>query len=200
MRHPRRLRRRPIPWWAGALVLAGLTAVVVGRLTGDAAAARSRWGDTVAVAVATADVAPGEPLVAEVRRLPRALVPAGATTETTGVAAAHVAAGEVVVEARLAPAGTSPVAALVPPGWRALAVPSGDGLPLEVGDVVDVLATVDPQSSVPTVVVAREALVVHVGEQAATVAVPVELAPRVAFAVAAGAVALALSGASSPPG
>lgn len=188
------VRRRPVPWWAGALALAALTAVVVGRLAGDAAAEQARWGELVPAAVATADVAAGEPLFAEVRRLPRSVVPPGATTETVGIAAVPIAAGEVVLAARLAPAGTSAVAALVPPGHRALAVPSGDGLPVEVGDLVDVLATLDPEAAVPTIVVARSALVVHVGEASTTVAVPAEDAPRLAFALAAGAVALALSG------
>src|SRR5690349_18261321 len=94
------VRRRPVPWWAGALVLAAVTALVVGRLAGDAAAERARWGELVPVAVATADVAAGEPLAAEVRRLPRSLVPPGATTETAGVAAVAITAGEVVLAAR----------------------------------------------------------------------------------------------------
>lgn len=191
----RRLRRRPLPWWTGALVLAGATALLVGRLAGDAAAERERWGDTVAVAVATADVAAGEPVIAEQRHLPRSLVPDGAATSAGGaVATVAIHTGEIVLESRLAPAGTSPVAALVPPGHRAVAVPAADGLPLAVGDVVDVLATLDPESAQPTFAVARDAAVVHVGESAVTVAVPLDDAPRVAFALAVGAVTLALSG------
>lgn len=190
-----RLRRRPLPWWAGALVLAAVTATVVGRLVADAAAERDRWGATVQVAVATGDAAPGEPVRAELRRLPRSLVPPGATTAADGaVAAVALHAGEIVLEGRLAPAGTSAVAALVPAGHRAVAVPAGDGLPLAVGDTVDVLATLDPESARPTFPVARDARVVHVGEVAVTVAVTVDEAPRVAFALAAGAVTLALSG------
>lgn len=192
----RRLRlRRPLPWWSAVVVLAALTAVVVARLTAEAAAERDRWGDTVSVAVATADAAAGQPVVAELRRLPRSLVPDGAATSADGaVAAVALHAGEIVLEARLAPAGTSPVAALVPPGHRGVAVPAGDGLPLVAGDLVDVLVTLDPESARPTFAVASNATVVHVGESAVTVAVPVETAPRVAFAVAAGVVTLALSG------
>jgi Flp pilus assembly protein CpaB len=190
-----RLRRRPLPWWTGALVLAGVTALLVGRLAGDAAAERDRWGETVVVAVATADVAPGEVVVAERRRLPRSVVPAGAAGSADGaVAAVALHAGEIVLEARLAPGGTSAVAALVPEGHRAVAVPSGDGLPLAVGDAVDVLATLDPESAQPTFAVSRAARVVHVGESSVTVAVPLDDAPRVAFALAVGAVTLALSG------
>jgi Flp pilus assembly protein CpaB len=191
----RRLRRRPAPWWTGALLLAALTGLVVARAAGEAAAERERWGATVAVAVATADAGPGEPVAAEVRHVPRSLVPEGAVTTVAGaVAATGLHAGEIVLASRLAPAGTSPVAALLPVGHRGVAVPAGDGLPVAVGDLVDVLVTLDPESARPTFAVASAVPVVHVGEAAVTVAVPAGDAPRVAFAVVAGAVTLALSG------
>jgi hypothetical protein len=78
-----------------------------------------------------------------------------------------------------------------------VAVPTGSGLPLEVGDRVDVLATFDAGTTgagEPTFAVARRAVVVHVGEDAVTVAVTTSAAPRVAYALAAGAVTLVLSG------
>jgi Flp pilus assembly protein CpaB len=104
--------------------------------------------------------------------------------------------GEVVVAPRLAPPGRSPLTAALPAGTRAVAVPvDAAALPLEPGDVVDVLATFDPDladGGDPTVAVAREALVVDVGPDAVVVAVTPGQAPRVAFAVAAGAVALAV--------
>jgi hypothetical protein len=68
---------------------------------------------------------------------------------------------------------------------------------LEVGDRVDVLATFDPGVSgdgEPTFAVATGAVVVHVGDDAVTVAVRQAAAPRVAYALAAGTVTLVLSG------
>jgi Flp pilus assembly protein CpaB len=127
---------------------------------------------------------------------PLAVVPDGAVTDAPVglVATADLVLGEVVVQARLAPEGLAGVAALVPDGWRALAVPtSASGLgapvpPLAVGDRVDVLA---PD------VVAADALVVDVEETAVTVAVPADDAPALAEAVAGAVVTLALRGASS---
>jgi Flp pilus assembly protein CpaB len=118
--------------------------------------------------------------------------------------ASTVHEGEVVLRARLAPAGTSPLAAALPPGTRGVAVPvDAAALPVAPGDVVDVLATFDPdlaEGHDPTVAVAREAVVVDVEEEAVVVAVTPSQAPRVAFAVAAGAVALAVLGAEETAG
>jgi hypothetical protein len=63
--------------------------------------------------------------------------------------------------------------------------------PVEPGDRVDVLVTV---GDAPTVTVASRAVVVDVTEDAVTVAVPTDRAPRVAFGAVAGAVTLALRG------
>jgi hypothetical protein len=73
------------------------------------------------------------------------------------------------------------------------------GLPVEIGDRVDVLATFDTGATgatgaEPTVVVARDALVVAHADDAVTVAVERDIAPRVAYALAAGTITLALSG------
>jgi Flp pilus assembly protein CpaB len=108
--------------------------------------------------------------------------------------------GEVVHGDRLAPAGLSAVAALVPAGTRGVAVPSSaDTLRLEAGDVVDVLATVvagtsDDPAGAPTVTVSAGAVVVAVDEGAVTVAVPVEETPQVAYAAVTGIVTLVLVG------
>ncbi|MDP9070437.1 MAG: hypothetical protein M3N68_03965, partial [Actinomycetota bacterium] len=107
-----------------------------------------------------------------------------------------LAAGEVLLEAKLAPWGTRGLAALVPPGRRALAVPVERGrLPLRAGDRVDVLATfeVAEDAGEPTFPVATSALVVDVADEAVTVAVSPDEAPRVAFAIARATVTLALS-------
>jgi len=88
------------------------------------------------------------------------------------------------------------VASRVPAGRRAVAVPTVAGLPVEVGDRVDVLATFDTGATgaEPTIVVARDALVVAHEDDAVTVAVEQDAAPRVAYALAVGTITLVLSG------
>lgn len=197
-----RLRRRPVAWWLATLVLAAITTLVVTSALARAEAGAARYGSTRVVLVAVRDVAAGELLGtgdAEAREVPAGFVPRGAVgSEALGSRVAQaLRAGEVVHGRRLAPGGLSAVAALLPPGTRGLAVPSDPGgLPLEPGDVVDVLATVAEVGATgdlpPTVVVAADATVVDVGEAAVTIAVPAADAGRVAYAMATGLVTLAL--------
>jgi Flp pilus assembly protein CpaB len=195
-----RLRRRPSAYWVVAGALALLTALVVSRAVGRAEAGAARFGGLRPVAVALTTLPAGATVGAgdvELRPLPAALVPEGALERVPvgAVLADAVHEGEVVLAARLAPAGASRLAAALPAGTRAVAVPVDTALPVEPGDVVDVLATFDPdlaEGADPTVAVARGALVVDVAEGAVVVAVTPGQAPRVAFAVAAGAVALAV--------
>jgi Flp pilus assembly protein CpaB len=184
-----------------AAALALVTAVVVTRAVGRAEEDAARFGDLRPVAVARATLPVGAtvgPDDTEVRSLPAALLPPEAVTGAPegAVVTATIHEGEVLTAARLAPAGRSPLTAALPPGTRAVAVPVDEAvLPVEPGDVVDVLATFDPDladGGDPTVAVAREALVVDVASEAVVVAVTPGQAPRVAFAVAAGAVALAV--------
>jgi Flp pilus assembly protein CpaB len=196
----RRVVRHPLVYWAGAVLVATTTAAVVHALVARADAALHQWGDTrpAVVALVSLDrghvVAPGD---VAVREMPVALLPAGAVAAPPlgQVIAAPVYAGEVVVSGRLAAGSARGVAALLPPGTRGIAVPVGpasvDVLP---GDAVDVLATFDPSMPDPTFSVAEGALVVAVDEQQVTVAVTVEEAPRVAFALAQAQVTLALTG------
>jgi Flp pilus assembly protein CpaB len=105
--------------------------------------------------------------------------------------------GEAVLAGRLAPDGLRGVAALVPPGWRALALPVGPAaLPLSVGDRVDLVAAVGgtdaTESQSPSFVLAGNAVVVAVAERSVTVAVRAEDAPRVALGIVTGSVVLAL--------
>lgn len=195
-----RLRRRPVAWWAVTLVLALTTATVISRAVADAEAGAARYGRTRQVLVATTAIAPGAVISegnAEVQALPDALVPPGAADvgDLGARATSPIHQGEVVHGRRLAPGGLSAVTALLPAGTRGIAVPSGSGaLPLQVGDVVDVLATIESHEGEvpPTVTVAAGAIVVDVGEAAITLAVAVEQAPKVAYAVTAGLVTLAL--------
>jgi Flp pilus assembly protein CpaB len=192
-RLPRRARialaTRPLVHWTLTLALAAGAAAVVGRLAASAEDARARWGTTRPVVVTTRAIAAGETVDGRdtaSRALPAALVPPTAVTAVAdgAVAAAPLDAGEIVTTARLGRAGRSPVAALVPPGWRAVAVPAPPpGLALAVGDVVDVFGAD---------VTAHGARVVRVTGDAAVIAVPEADAGFVAAAVAAGGVELAL--------
>lgn len=206
--------------------LAAATCVTAMSLVAVADDARDRWGQTRAVAVATRDLAPGDVLDAgafEVRDLPEAVLPdgvvdgaAGASPGAPGSSAVAagvppvgavvrhpVLAGEPLVAARLAPDGLTGAAALVPAGWRAVAVPLGPAgaPPVVTGDLVDVLAVTPTaidgadQGREPAFALVEQAVVVDVTDGAITVAVPRDDAPRVAWALSNGAVVLALAGA-----
>jgi Flp pilus assembly protein CpaB len=114
---------------------------------------------------------------------------------------APIVGGEVVSSTRIAPDGVDGLAALVPAGRRAVAVPTGGtGLRVDVGDRVDVLGTSDgatygDDSSRSSTVLAAGAVVLAVGDAAVTVAVDRDDAPVLARALAAGTPVLALAGA-----
>lgn len=196
-----RLPRRPALFWLAAVALAGLTSLTVARLVGGAQAEAARWGDVRPTLVARVDLDAGAvlgPGDTEVEHRPAALVPAGALEGPAEgqVLASPILRGEAVLAARLAPAGLSPTAAALPAGAVGIAVPTEPGLPLRAGDIVDVLATFDPDTvgdGEPTFPVARSGTVVGVTEGAVTVAVGVDEAPKVAFALTAGVVTLVLS-------
>jgi pilus assembly protein CpaB len=132
---------------------------------------------------------------------PAALVPRRAVADlgnAVGRAVVQVIEpGEAVLAGRLAPEGLHGVAALVPPGWRALALPVGPAaLPLSIGDHVDLVAAVGgtdaTASQSPSFVLADDAVVVAVDERSVTVAVHADDAPRVALGIVTGSVVLAL--------
>ena len=119
-------------------------------------------------------------------RLPASALPDAerAASPTGRTARVDLVPGEVVLAARLGPRG---LAALLPAGSRALAVPRAAGTPpLEPGQRADLLA------GGSVVVAAAEILAVD--DSGTTVAVPAPTAPEVAQAIAAGAVTLSLSG------
>lgn len=209
----RRARRSPALWWLAAAAVAAFATARVGSIDDEAEAARAAWGESVTVVVAARDLEPGQvvgPADVVLASWPRAVVPAGALAEVPDgrTVTAPIVAGEALASARIAPDGLSDVAALLPPGWRAVAIPAagggfgGDLPPLAVGDHVDVLASVDAfdldagaAGAEPGGVVAESALVVDVSESAVTVGVPAARAPDVAFASTRGSVTLALVGA-----
>ena len=203
-----RYQRSILVYWIVAALLAAGTWMVVARLVGAASAEAARYGSVRDVAVVLRPVETGQVVTtADIgrRRIPAAFVPeADIVDDPVGmVALAPLASGEVFLAARLAPIGLRGVAALVPAGHRALAVPAGPGTPpVRVGDAVDVYVTLAEDEATrddgaPTFAVALGTRVVAVDRAAETVtiSVPIEDVPRVAFAIAAATVTLALAGA-----
>lgn len=196
-----RLRRHPWLFWSVAVGLAVVTGLTVSTMVAEASARARRLGGLREVPVAARALEAGDvlsPADVVVRRLPAAVLPAGPVARSPADHAVVVplVPGEVLLEAKLAPWGVTGPAALVPPGQRALAVPVGKGaLPVQRRQRVDVLATFDSTEgeTEPTFPVATGALVVDVAEEAVSVAVSAEEAPRVAFATARGTVTLALT-------
>jgi Flp pilus assembly protein CpaB len=198
------LRRQPRLWWLLTIATALAVGWVVSSIVAEADRTRAAWGTSTVVAVATRDIAAGDPFrTADVELVdrPLAVVPDDALDQLPDgrVAATAIGAGEVLVAARLAPVGVTGLAATLPEGSRAIAIPVEVGLapPLAVGDRVDVLVALAAEvagDGPPGFVVAAGALVVSVDEGAVTVAVSAPVAPRVAVALGHGAVTLALVG------
>ncbi len=177
--------RIPLPRLLVALGL-GLATFLVVR---PALAPPAGSGELVEVVVVARPVSGGATLVAadvQAARLPAGVLP---DAEPAAAPVGHTARvdlipGEVVLAARLGPRG---LAALLPAGSRALAVPRAAGTPpLEPGHRADVLAGGR--------VVVPGASVLAVDDSGTTVAVPEPAAPSVAEAIAAGAVTLSLAG------
>ena len=182
------LARRPWLYW----LLVGATALGVGALVNDAVsgidAARQAWGDDRRVLVATTDGAPGDVVdaVATLEPRPSPLVPAAALFESPGPDARlrqHVRAGEVLVDADVV--ASSNQVALVPPGWRAVAMAEPVPTGARVGDRVEVAAG--------GLRLSEDGLVVGTGDGVVVVAVPLAAAPMVAHASATGDAVLLLA-------
>lgn len=230
-RRVRRLLRSPLAFCLLAVGLTAATGAVMNGLSASARAQAATFGHLRAVPVARRALAIGNevgPGDVTMRRLPAALIPHGpvASRLVGRVVLVPVAPGEVVLQAKLAPWGRRGVAALLPDGTRALAIPLGAGTPpISVGNHVDLLAAFSPDqaqgagastdsggavagdpngagpsgaesasSADPSFPVAEDALVVAVGHETITVAVDQDVAPAVAYAIAAGTVVIALTG------
>ena len=199
------LRRQPRLWWMLVLSVALTAGWLASTVVARADRTRLAWGTSQQVLVAERDLAPGDALLAgdvTLMARPQSMVPATALTELPdgAVIRAEVLRGEVVVAERVAPHGLTGVAATLPPGTRAVAIPTEPGLapPLTVGDHVDILVALAPElagDGPPGFAVARAALVVAIDDAAITVAVSRATAPRIAVALGQGAVTLALIGA-----
>jgi Flp pilus assembly protein CpaB len=199
------LRRRPRLRGALVAAVALLCGAAVAATVQQAEDARDAWGEATRVLIASEDLDAGTRLTTGNTRVaahPAPLVADGALTGVPADArvAAPVLEGEVVRAERLAPAGASPVAARLPAGTRAMAIPVEVGTtpPLRVGDHVEVLVALSPESSAggpPGFSLVEDAPVVEVTDAAVTIAVARDVAPRLAAAFGRGAVTLALLGA-----
>lgn len=176
-----RLYRRPIVVGLASLVL--VTLAVLGLR--DAGAA-----PTVEVLVARREVPAGVPLTADdvelaprpAQDLPIDAVTTAAPGRTTLVG---LAAGEIVLERRLAPGGVGAVASLVAPGAVGVWLPpAGLTTELTVGDRLDLLVLAETGTRAAVL----GAPVIGIDDQGVTVAVPDLVAAEVVEAVVAGLV------------
>ena len=142
---------------------------VVRSYTARAGALRAELGNPVAIVVARQELDRGSVLdesMLAIREFPSAYAPPGAARSVDDlvgrVAVTPLGEGTPVTEDRLAPHGAGPVAALVPPGFRAVSIPStlAPGT-VRGGDHVDVLATY-PGPRAHTEIVATELEVIGV--------------------------------------
>jgi len=202
-----RLPRRALPWYLAAVALTVLTAGFVHGALQRAAAAEAAYGQTRSVVVATASVEAGGALdasVTAVRALPRALVPEGALAERPDGRRALVAltSGEIVLERRVSGSSAAGPAGLLSADERAVPVPIAvPGLPLEPGDHIDLVAGGAPGGGIDgdlpvgpsgPDVVATDAVVLVVDDDAVVVAVPATVAADVAAALTIGPLVPAL--------
>ncbi|MFV0306927.1 MAG: hypothetical protein ACK5OX_04210 [Desertimonas sp.] len=182
------LARRPWLYWAAVAALAVAAGVTVSDAVGRVDDARRAWGDDDTVLVAGRDGAPGD-LVRELassEARPAPMIPDGALREAPtpdAVMRQHVRAGEVLVDADVV--ATAEPAALVPEGWRAVAI--GEPVPSGaiVGDHVEVAAG--------GVVLSAEGVVVGRSDGSVLVAVPRNAAATVAHAATIGEAVLLLA-------
>lgn len=190
------LVRRPWVYWVLVASVAVVVASVTTGMVRDATASVRRFGRLVDVPVAARSVPLGTVLGDDDvawRTLPAGVLP-NEEVEPSPVgrtAWVPLVEGEPLVVSKFAPVGSTGVAALLPAGARALAVPAVTGNPsLQRGDRVDVLVTVDGS---PTATVAGGAMVLEVTPDVVAVAVTAEDAPKVAFALSRGVVTLSLA-------
>ncbi len=164
------------PWvyWFTCLLFALGVAALVNQQVTALDDTRAQWGTTRSVLVAVSDHLPGEPLRAESRSIPIALVPAEAIVEVDPdeIVRQRITVGEVVVSSDL----------VAPDGPATLA----DQGTMVVG-IVDLLAPdvsigLDVQVVADGVVLADDARVVALAGDVVFVAVEARAAPMVAAA------------------
>ncbi|MFM7536289.1 MAG: hypothetical protein ACKO91_10950 [Acidimicrobiales bacterium] len=177
--------RRRLLRLAAVTVTGGMVAGCSWWLTAQAAAARDAWGEARTVLVTTRAVEAGAALdgLVEARAIPVAALPDGALESLPRTARARhpLSAGAVVTGVAVAGTAPSPTAAAIPPGWRGLAVARSEvGLPVRVGDAVEVMAIGELDGDVGRPV---SGIVAGVDDRAVTVAVPADAVVLVATAI-----------------
>ncbi len=171
-------------WVRWAIVLA--LAAGVGWTNHQRASAvereRDSWGTTVDVVVASADLEPGDPIIAEVVALPAAMAPREALTSMPpeGRVRQRVVDGAVITTADISPVAGP--AAFAEPGTAVVGVI--DPLASDVSVGLTVVVTSEG------VVLAAVATVVGAEDEVTLIAVPASEAPMVAAAAQLGTVSL----------
>ena len=193
------MHRRRTRWTITAIGAIALSIVSMNTI-GAAQRARTRWGDTTPVAIASRAIAPGEILGdgdIELVDRPAVMIPADAITHDAigRTVIAAIAPDEVIVELRLAPIGRDGADALTPIGSLGFAIPIDVTTPrLSIGDHVDVFAPSATASKATTATrIAKSATVTDIADRTVTIAVGESQAPAVARALLDTAVVLALS-------
>jgi hypothetical protein len=174
--------RHPWIYWIVIMALAGSVGLGAARAVAAVEAERRSWGDQATVWVATAEVAAGQPIRAESRPVPRAVVPSDAVTKPPAgaIARQRIGRGEMVTSSDVSVSGS---AGLVPNGWVALAV-SATVEHFAIGDRVNVYAGDR---------FVTDGSIIEIGETELMVAVPGEAAPDVATGVQADTVSIGLT-------
>lgn len=176
------LARHPWAYWLVVAVVAGMVSLGAARAMARVEAQRRSWGEQRTAWVASTAIEPGQPIHADRREVPTAVVPADAVRVAPGdvVARQRIGAGEIITTVDLAARGP---ASLIPDGWLAFAVP----MPVEHFAAGDYVRVYSGDRFVATGVV-----VDHV-ESELMVAIPVEAAATMAAALLTDTVTIALA-------
>ena len=163
-----------------------------------------RWGERRTVVVAARDVPEGarlRPGDVAVRSLPAAIVAPSAFAATSGVVGRvsriALVGGQPIEPGELGGARRSTASTRIGRGRRGMAIPIGAVRPaLERGDLVDLIATSEARDvdTGRNGVVANDVEVIDVHDQSVTVAIDAVNVERVAAAIAAGTIVVALRG------
>jgi hypothetical protein len=174
--------RHPSIYWLAIAVVAAVVGLSAARAMFSIDEARRSWGEQQTVWIVSLAAEPGQPIIAEARDIPVAVVPAGAVGASPGgaVARQRIGAGEVITDLDLAVGGS---AGLIPDGWVAFAVPAA----------VEHFSTGDHLSVYSADQFVSSGVVVADGEADVMVAIPADAGPAMAAALLADAVTLGLT-------
>ncbi len=194
--------------WAGALIVTLATTLLVVDALASLRHQDATYGRLRSVVITRRDLTLGERVDAQdltVRRV-RGDIPPGladATQAVGRIVRVPLLAGAPVSKRHLVARDRGPTSGVLPAGMRAIRVVIEHGPQPAVGDVVDLLATFDPQilgsDDDPTIVVAAAVPVLKVDppDPQDSVAITVMVSPhqsrRIAFSTTAGVMGLALA-------